>query len=650
MPAGTSGNIPYHMELLRDPVRMLEAYDASVQELLDVVIHEGYFNGVDVDNTSWPAGSREAGTIGIEGLRKRVALVTAIFHGVPKLREERLAEAYELLGGKAPELHEGDRLYLALKRQFVDQSRGTGRDFFKLYQGLYVEALKRTDLYAPDQGEAALENLRLSRVPLSHARSVAEALSAIEMEDLRWEDQYVCTLDGVQVEDTLRNLLQIVAERALNAIAAGELLSNRYNTYMNFGVFGSSFWKAVVEADYVLGAIGEKASSSQKKPALEADIRLAHAMMIEFFRAHTEDPSKLKPAGYWYGQEYSYLTRDMIDTAVRIVRGANAVIDETGADIAPVEVPPLMAGTLTGRFLEYPDSGRQGAFTSWQRGRRIAKWIAASWKFGRRKARLHRAGLPREELLREAWEVGLTWGRDTRRCFDIQVKVTVDPHFKALADELKLGTSERKILFLPTHQSLHDHPVLYGVLESSELLGAMGWERPEPCVILARTGLARAGVKIGPLDVTMFGMSSEKFDQMLAEVDGYITLERSGATGHTTQKVVEVLEERPGIIYPMATTAAFSGQVFPLQHALFAQLPEDVVIIPIALRGIHELWPKAPKGNMNISPGLVEAVIMPPVLGETTLMPRRRSLRIQLETSALFQAFHIAGLLNPEPR
>ena len=51
---------------------------------------------------------------------------------------------------------------------------------------------------------------------------------------------------------------------------------------------------------------------------------------------------------------------------------------------------------------------------------------------------------------------------------------------------------------------------------------------------------------------------------------------------------------------------------------------------------------------MNLNPGMVEAVISPPLLGETTLMPKRRSLRFQLETAALVQAVHITSLLNPE--
>jgi hypothetical protein len=37
------------------------------------------------------------------------------------------------------------------------------------------------------------------------------------------------------------------------------------------------------------------------------------------------------------------------------------------------------------------------------------------------------------------------------------------------------------------------------------------------------------------------------------------------------------------------------------------------------------------------------------MLGETTLLPRKRALRTQLEPATLFQAAHIARLFNPEP-
>ena len=103
------------------------------------------------------------------------------------------------------------------------------------------------------------------------------------------------------------------------------------------------------------------------------------------------------------------------------------------------------------------------------------------------------------------------------------------------------------------------------------------------------------------------------------------------------------------MIYGAGTTSAFELQCLPMQHALFAYLPPDVVVIPLAFRGVHALWPKCPKGNTSINPGLVEAVVSPPMLGAITLLPRKRALRTQLEPATLFQAVHIANQYNPEP-
>jgi 1-acyl-sn-glycerol-3-phosphate acyltransferase len=145
----------------------------------------------------------------------------------------------------------------------------------------------------------------------------------------------------------------------------------------------------------------------------------------------------------------------------------------------------------------------------------------------------------------------------------------------------------------------------------------------------------------------MFGVSSDRFDDMQENVDGYVMLNRGESATHTTQALANALEDRPGIIYPMGTTAAFGLQNFPLQSALFSYLPADIVIIPVAFRGLHSIWPKCPKGNLDINPGKVEAYFAPPMLAETTLMPRRRSLRVQSEAAALFQAVHIASLYDP---
>ena len=640
-------NRPLHETLLDDLDQMLAIYDQAIQQLLEAVRHDGYFDDLDLDALIWPQSQSESGSIDLEALQFRAQLVGAIYRGLPEIRNGRLTEAYGPFADLLPQYHVGSRMYLQLRRQFVARSCGDEQDFLKRYQSLYLEALAKGELHSPEAVEEALAQVNITQVPLSHAQAVAEALGDVEVdEDDHWTEVYVCELDDKQVEGTLRDLLQDVAQRTLNLIAAGGLLATRYNYLTNFGWFGVSVWKVMVDADVVLAQLREVGCESLDESA--GDANRCKALLVEFLQVHQEDPTKLRPKLYWYGQEYSYLTRDMIDLAVKLVKELNAQIDGVAKEIAHLETPALLADTAHGRFLEYPNVGRQGQFSKIQRGIRFAKWMGTSLKLGRKKKKLLQKEADAVRRREAGWQTWLDWGRRTLDIFDIDVDVHIDPHFEAVVRDLKVDGDGRRVIFLPTHQSLFDHPVLYEVLQSSEFLNAMGWTRPEPCVILARTGLARSGIKIGSKQITQFGMSSEVFDQMLENVDGYVMLERSNAAGHTTQRVAQALTERPGIIYPMATTAAFPIQQFPLQHGVFAQLPQDVVIVPIAYRGLHALWPKCPKGNIDISPGKVDVWVSPPMLGETTLLPKRRSLRIQAEAAALFQAVHIATLLNPE--
>jgi len=645
-----------YRELFEDPDRMRTIYDRSVQNLIEAVRPEGYFDGWDTDLLIWPSNRSASGPIDLEGLRHRARLVDAIYRGVPERREGRLSEAHAQFARLTSAYHEGNRMYLQLKAQFTARGAGSEQDFLQLYQTLYLEALAKGDLFSPDIGEASLERVRITRVPLSHAQAVAEALSSVDLDDdPRWEAIYACGHDGTATEAPLRDLLRDVAQRTLDLIAAGGLLTTRFNYLNNFAWFGCSVWKVMTDTELLLCQLeGRPGIDATAVEALRSDLWLAQSMIIEFFQAHQEDPARLRPESYWYGQEYSYLTRDMIDLTVGLADRANRLVRETrvdeDTDVKELTLPPLLAGRPTGRFLEYPHVGRQAELSPLRRRWRFARWVKASVKQGWRKKRLAKADLEDRRRQELAWQACLEWGRATLRVFGIQVRIQIDPEFSAVARELALGSGKRKVLFLPTHQSLLDHAVMYDVLQCAEVLAAMGWEQPMPCVILARTGLARAGIRIGTWDITQFGISADTFDRLMEEVDGYVMLERSGATGHTTPRIARALEERPGIVYPMATTAAFDNQCFPLQHAMFAHLPQDVVMIPVAFRGIHSLWPKCPKGNIRINPGVVEVVISPPMLGETTLLPRRRSLRVQAEAAALFQAFHIATLLNPDDR
>ncbi len=638
-------------QLLENPERMLSLYDRFAQELIEVGRLEGYFEGWAPDRLRWPASRSATGTGDLSGLQKRAELVGEIFRGVTNLRDERLFDAYEPFKRLTSAYREGNRLYVQVKRAFLERSAGTEQDYLQLYQSVYVEALSRgDDLFSPDVGEAALVRARISRAPLSHAQPVAEHLSTSVLdEDPRWEETYACTVDGRPIRASLRDLLEKVAKRTLDYIAAGGRLATHFNTYNNLGWFGSSIWKVIADVDLSRLKLQIRQPGNRGAlTAVEEDIHLGIGMLVEFLQAHREDPSRLKPEKYWYGQDYSYLTRDMIDLARRLVQNVNARMARAGQEIAKVECPPLLAGVRAGRFLEYPHVGKQSERSSWRRALTLMRWAGISWKVGRRRARLTRQGLPEEIRWQRAWQTWVSWSDATLRAFGIQVRVRLDPDFLAVADDLGLTRGGQKVLFLPTHQSLLDHPIMYKILTSPVLMSAMGWREPVSCAFLARTGLSRAGVRIGRFDMTMFGVSSETFDRMFEELDGYVTRERLGGTGTTALRLIEALKKRPGVIYPTATVGAFDLQLFPLQHAMFAQLPHDVIIIPVAFRGAHALWPKCPKGNLQINPGLVEAVIAPPMLGETTLLPKRKSLRIQLEAATLFQAVHITSLLNPE--
>ncbi|OGG55705.1 MAG: hypothetical protein A3F84_16595 [Candidatus Handelsmanbacteria bacterium RIFCSPLOWO2_12_FULL_64_10] len=653
-----TGSIPLYEQLLQDPGQMLALYDQGAQEVLDVARFEGYFDAWDPAQLRWPPSRGEAGPIDLPGLRKRGRLITAIYEGVPRRRDGRLAEAYEQFRRATPAYHRANRIYYQVRRQFLAKGAGDAREFLHLYQSLFVDALANGDPFVPDAGEAALQRARIARAPLSHAQAVAEALSTVAVgDDPRWTEVYAYTLDGVTVEAPLRDLLQAVARGTLDYIAAGEFLATRYNTYTNFAWFGSSVWKVITDADLLLYHLDRPGRADRPSlDALRGDLRRAQAMMVEFFQAHRENPDHLKPVSYWYGHQYTYLTRDMIDLTRRLIASANRLVRQVGAgygveEVREVTAPPLLVGRVEGRFLEYPHVGKGADLSGWRRAFRGGRWVISSWRMGRRKLRLAGASLDVARRKELAWQDFLAWGAATLRAFDVEVKVCVDPQFFPVAEEIGLGDGQKKVLFLPTHQSLLDHPVMYQVLQSPELLRAVGWERPMPCVILARTRLAGAGpkLKVGPWSITMFGVSAETFDRLLEEVDRFVTLDRSRDAGPTTQRLVQALDRYPGLTYPVGTTVAFDIQSPPLQHALFAVLPQDVVIVPLAFRGIHSLWPKCPKGNLRINPGLVEVVVSPPMPGETTLLPRRRSLRTQVESAALFQAVHLTTLLNPEP-
>jgi len=645
--APSQSNQP-HVALLEDLDALEVLYSQAAQEFIEIGRLEGHYDTWDEADLVWPVDTTSSSP---DALAHRLKLVRQLEHGIPKRRAVRLREAYQGYRALEKGYHEACRSYIQIKGLFIESGQGSAEDLLGLYQSLYLEVIASGELFSPDMGEEALGKAQVTHVPLSHAQAVAEALSKVSVsDDPRWNMSVRFGSESIAHESTLRDALQFVAQRTLAFIGAGGLLSTRYNTYTNFARFGCSVWRVLLEVDWVCEQLQLVGKAGVFVKRIRTAFPLARARMIEFVQAHREDPSKLRAENYWYGSPYSYLTRDMIDDARRAIRVVNRLIRAHLPDVEPVKEPRILRPDVDGPFTEYDHVGvyETNGTEGRSRARRLLRWGRRSWMLGKAKKRLARADLPDQELYLKAWQAAQKWGTDSVEALGVDVDVKIDPEFEATARALKLGEDPSiKTLFLPTHQALLDHPVMYHVLQRQEIVDAMRWESPRPCVILARKGLARHGVRIGSWSFTMFGVSSDRFDDLQENVDGYVMLDRGASASHTTSALASALDDRPGIIYPMGTTAAFGLQNFPLQSAVFSYLPPDIVIIPVAFRGIHSVWPKCPKGNLNIRPGKVEVYFAPPMLAETTLMPRRRSLRVQSEAAALFQAVHIASLYDP---
>jgi hypothetical protein len=622
-----------------DRRELLEHYDEAAVQLLQVALSDGHFADRDISAITWPSGNDPA----IDALEQRAQLIATIHDGIPARRDARLVDAYTRYEKVRPAYYQANRFFLKLQTRFCDDGEGDKGEFLRLYQEVYLQALGRDDPIKLDEGEAALVKLRVARVPLSHAQSVAEKIAASEETEPRWHRHYAIEIESQLHQGSLRELLETIAEAVVDFLAAGELLAIRYNTFSNFIWLGISAWKAITDTELALVRLR---GSARKKWVDELDkaVLLGKSMLLKFLQAHLEDPAQIKPREYWYGQEYSYLTRDLIDLAREIVRQTNRLHH------CAIELPTLFGEGVTGHFLEYPDVGRQHQLSTWSRRARLVRWAMLFRRTGKRKMELLNTEKDEKKRLQQAWKQNGEWARESLKIFGIDVKIKIDPLFESIARDLDLGSGEHKILFLPTHQSVFDHPVMNYLLNDESFMAAIGWSEPTPCTILARSQLTAMGnLKLFGRTFTAIGFTPDEVDRMMEEADGHVVMSRAADTGSPTRRFAKLLDKRPGVVYPAGTTSSYALQCLPMQHALFAHLPPDLVLIPLAFRGIHSLWPKCPKGNLHISPGRVEVVVGAPMLGATTLLPRKRALRTQLEPATLFQAVHIADLYNPGP-
>ena len=127
-----------------------------------------------------------------------------------------MGEAYDQIRRVAPDYYQAVQLYARVREQFLQTGRGATAQFLERYQSIYVEELRASNVFTPDEGEAALAGARLSRVPLSHAQPVAEKLKDIVPEDdPLWQATYECTLDGKETRSTLRDIFHNTAQKTL---------------------------------------------------------------------------------------------------------------------------------------------------------------------------------------------------------------------------------------------------------------------------------------------------------------------------------------------------------------------------------------------------------------------------------------------------
>ena len=636
-------------EALANVDEIFTRYDEAAAELIRIARLDGHFAGRQTADLLWPpCRDSDGAAIGTEGLERRADLIAEIHDGIPPRRNHRLVDAHDRYSTLRPAYLRALRLFLQVQRQFIAAEAGDERQFSDLYSVVYLEALARENPVPLDDGEAALVEFKVARTPLAHAAAIVDKIRpGADAEDPRWSVDYHWDLDGAEGNGSLRQLLTEVAESVVDFLAAGEHLAIRYNTFSNFIWFGISVWKAVTEIELLASRLRGRARDAWVDK-LEQYLRLAQGLLLKFLQAHLEDPAQIRPTDYWYGQQYSYLTRDMIDLTRELVRNGERLRARYGPELPAVEVPPLLRGASVGAFHEYSHVGRRGSVSPWVRRGRLLKWVGTFRTTAAKKKRLRHARMSDAERRAAAWQVNLAWAEATLRTFDIDVTVTIDPAFAEVARELDLRPGAgRKVVFFPTHQSLLDHPVMYHVLQSPELLQAMGWSATVPCCLLSRARLMQAtAIRVGGREISLIGLSPAEIDRVQEEVDGYVILGQDD-TGSPIKRFAQILNDRPGVVYGGGTTSAFDLQVLPMQHALFAHLPQDTVFIPVAFRGIHSLWPKSPRNNLDVSPGCVDVFISPPIPGETTLLPRKRALRTQLEPATLFQAIHIASLLDP---
>ena len=110
-------------------------------------------------------------------------------------------------------------MFISLRDMFLGRNLEQESAFMGLYQDVYLRALGRDDPIELDEGERALVDLRVSRIPLSHAQSVAEKITTANEEQAYPDDIYQVTTNGGPREGTLRSHMEYIAESVVDFLA-----------------------------------------------------------------------------------------------------------------------------------------------------------------------------------------------------------------------------------------------------------------------------------------------------------------------------------------------------------------------------------------------------------------------------------------------
>ena len=121
-----------------DRAALIEQYDETAEQLLQVALSDGHFTGRD--GVGWPGGSEPT----LEALGATRSAYRHHPRGHSNAQGRAPADAHARYEQARPAYHQANRLYLRLQADFCQQGEGDERDFLQLYQEVYCRRLDAT--------------------------------------------------------------------------------------------------------------------------------------------------------------------------------------------------------------------------------------------------------------------------------------------------------------------------------------------------------------------------------------------------------------------------------------------------------------------------------------------------------------------------